>query len=41
MIEKAVSQVLAQNYRTADIMSRGKRLVGTKEMGRLIVEAID
>lgn len=41
MIEKAVAQVLAQNYRTADIMSRGKRLVGTKEMGRLIVEAID
>ena len=41
MIEKAVVQVLAQNYRTADIMSRGKRLVGTKEMGRLIVEAID
>jgi 3-isopropylmalate dehydrogenase len=41
MIEKAVVQVLAQNYRTADIMSRGKRLIGTKEMGRLIVEAID
>ena len=41
IIEKAVVQVLEQNYRTADIMSRGKHLVGTKEMGRLIIEAID
>lgn len=41
VIEKAVAQVLAQSYRTADIMSHRKRLVGTKEMGRLIVEAID
>jgi len=40
-IEHAVTKVLGQNYRTSDIMSRGKKQVGTKEMGELICEAID
>jgi 3-isopropylmalate dehydrogenase len=40
-IEHAVDKVLGQDYRTTDIMSRGKKTVGTKEMGELICEAID
>jgi len=39
-IEAAVNMVLEEGYRTADIMSPGKRLVGTSEMGRLVVERI-
>jgi len=39
-IEQAVAKVLKQGYRTSDIMSEGMTLVGTKEMGRLIGEAI-
>jgi len=39
-IEDAVSGVLDQGYRTADIMSEGMTLVGTKEMGRRIAEAL-
>ncbi|TAH57676.1 MAG: 3-isopropylmalate dehydrogenase [Sphaerochaeta sp.] len=39
-IEDAVSGVLDQGYRTADIMSGGMTLVGTKEMGRRITEAL-
>lgn len=39
-IETAVTQILDQGYRTADIMGQGARQVGTKEMGRLIVDAI-
>lgn len=39
-IEKAVTQVLAQGYRTADIHSKGMKKVGTKEMGQKIVEEI-
>jgi 3-isopropylmalate dehydrogenase len=39
-IEKAVDQVLGENYRTGDIMSEGKIPVGTAEMGRLIAERI-
>lgn len=39
-IEMAVDKVLEENYRTGDIMSPGKTLVGTREMGRLIVEKI-
>jgi 3-isopropylmalate dehydrogenase len=39
-IEKAVSQVLAQGYRTADIFSDGMKKVGTKEMGQKIVSEI-
>ncbi|MCL2420857.1 MAG: 3-isopropylmalate dehydrogenase [Defluviitaleaceae bacterium] len=40
VIEDAVTKVLASGVRTGDIMSEGMKLVGTKEMGRLIVEAI-
>lgn len=39
-IEKAVKKVLDEDYRTMDIMNEGKRAVGTKEMGRLIIEAL-
>lgn len=35
-IEKAVEKVLQDGYRTIDIMSEGKTLVGTSEMGDLI-----
>ncbi|TCO72708.1 3-isopropylmalate dehydrogenase [Marinisporobacter balticus] len=40
IIEDAVKKVLDQNYRTGDIYSEGQKLVGTKEMGRLIIEAL-
>ncbi len=39
-IEDAVSSVLDQGYRCADIMSEGMTLVGTKEMGRRVTEAL-
>lgn len=39
-IERAVKQVLADGYRTCDIMSAGNTLVGTKKMGQLIIERI-
>lgn len=39
-IEKAVTSVLEAGYRTADIMSEGMKAVGTKEMGKLICDAI-
>ena len=39
-IENAVTSVLESGVRTADIMSEGMKLVGTKEMGSFIVEAI-
>jgi len=35
-VEKAVDAVLKQGYRTYDIMSKGMRRVGTKEIGDLI-----
>ena len=35
-IEKAVEKVLKEEYRTIDIMSEGKKQVGTAEMGNLI-----
>lgn len=37
-IEAAVQKVLIDSYRTRDIYSEGTKLVGTKEMGRLVVE---
>lgn len=40
LIEKAVTDVLERGYRTSDIMSEGMKKVGTKEMGKLIVENI-
>ena len=36
VIEQAVSQVLKDGYRTIDIMSEGKKQIGTVEMGDLI-----
>ncbi|WP_310602646.1 3-isopropylmalate dehydrogenase [Anaerosporobacter sp.] len=40
-IEEAVKAVLRDGYRTVDIMSEGKQLVGTKEMGELICQYIE
>ena len=40
-IEMAVSDVLEHGYRTYDIMEDGKKEVGTREMGELIVGAIE
>ena len=39
-VETAVQNVLTDGYRTGDIMSDGCKLVGTKEMGELIADAI-
>ncbi len=39
-IEAAVAKTLKDGYRTIDIMSEGKTLVGTKEIGDLIVTNI-
>ena len=39
-IEKAVKAVLADGYRTVDIMSDGMKKVGCKEMGQLIIDQI-
>lgn len=36
-VETAVDEVLQEGYRTYDIMDEGKKKVGTKEMGDLIV----
>jgi len=39
-IEKAVKNVLRKGYRTPDIMESGKKLVGTKEMAKLVREEL-
>ncbi len=39
-IEKAVDNALANDYRTGDIMSEGMKLIGTSEMGKLILESL-
>ena len=39
-VETAVQKVLTEGYRTGDIMSDGCKLVGTKEMGNMIADAI-
>lgn len=39
-IENAVSQVLDEGFRTGDIMDEGGKLVGTREMGDLIIERL-
>ena len=39
-IERAVREVLRQGCRTADIVEHGARLVGTKEMGEAVADAI-
>lgn len=40
VIESAVMKVLENGYRTGDIMQPGMKLVGTREMGRLVREEI-
>ena len=40
-IEKAVEDVLNEGYRTTDIQAKGCRLIGCREMGRLVREKID
>ena len=40
-VEAAVEKVLDEGYRTADIKSPGCKLVGCKEMGRLVREKIE
>lgn len=39
-VERAVEQVIDAGYRTEDLREAGKEVVGTKAMGRLIVEAL-
>jgi 3-isopropylmalate dehydrogenase len=39
-VEAAVELIINEGYRTEDIREEGKNVVGTKEMGRLIAEAI-
>jgi len=40
LIEKAVSNVLDQGYRTADIYSEGTNKVSTAEMGDAVIKAL-
>ncbi len=40
LIERAVARVLKMGYRTSDIMSEGKKQVGTTEMGNIIVREL-
>ena len=40
-VEDAVKAVLHKGYRTVDIMSEGKTLLGTKEMGDMICKEIE
>jgi 3-isopropylmalate dehydrogenase len=39
-VEQAILRALEQGYRTKDIHSEGTRLVGTREMGRRILQAL-
>ncbi|MGL4761194.1 MAG: 3-isopropylmalate dehydrogenase [Sarcina sp.] len=39
-IENAVISVLENNYRTGDINSEGMKLVGTDEMGQLVIDSL-
>lgn len=41
LIEKTVLEVLKEGYRTGDIMSDGMKLVGTEEMGKLVIQKIE
>jgi 3-isopropylmalate dehydrogenase len=40
MIFNSIEKALEQGFRTGDIMSEGKKLIGTKEMGELILSNI-
>jgi 3-isopropylmalate dehydrogenase len=39
-VENAINEILAEGYRTEDIYQTGAKLVGTKEMGDLVVKKI-
>ncbi|HLZ81851.1 MAG TPA: 3-isopropylmalate dehydrogenase [Ktedonobacteraceae bacterium] len=39
-IERAVEGIVEAGYRTVDLREEGKEVVGTREMGRLIAEAV-
>lgn len=41
LVDKAISNVLAQGYRTGDIMQPNMRQVGTAEMGKAIVTELE
>lgn len=41
LVENAVRKVLAEGYRTGDIMQDGMKKVGTSEMGDAIIKALD
>ena len=41
MIERAVSTVIAEGYRTADLFRPGTKLVGTRGMGDAVLEFLD
>jgi 3-isopropylmalate dehydrogenase len=40
-IEAAVERAIAEGYRTLDLREEGKTTLGTKEMGRIIVEEVE
>jgi 3-isopropylmalate dehydrogenase len=40
LVEKAVRMVLKEGFRTLDIRQAGARIVGTTEMGGLVVERL-
>jgi 3-isopropylmalate dehydrogenase len=41
LIDKAIANVLAQGYRTGDIMQPNMRQVGTSEMGKAILNEVE
>lgn len=41
VIESTVERTIARGYRTGDLREEGKTIVGTKEMGRIIAEAVE
>lgn len=41
IVDNAIVEVLKEGYRTIDIMSEGKKNVGTKEMGDLIARKVE
>ena len=40
-VEQAVSRVLQQGYRTADIAAQGEAVVGTEAMGSAVLSALE
>jgi 3-isopropylmalate dehydrogenase len=40
LLEKAVAQTIKEGFRTKDIYQRGKKLIGTKEMGNQVVKKL-